>query len=271
MGCYNTSCAITNLPIKENDDVMAILMVQAQNPSGSMQVWYPTPIIVWAKYDGYGGVKEIVAPCDKMLGYFKDYLTEYANAAYSENSVSRQLEDVLNTKLTLKTNNTIEYLTGMAFITRSTLEPLLLNFKYSNKEYSEICDEFFAEIRDGKFVDSGFGARHNEHSIIGNMSFDFKRVFIPSLINVFDFYSPYICVYKNQEDLKYYTFGERDQDLVDDVVVNMTSVWMVTKYLSQLNRQWGISTSSGQVFVSSPFDFLMKLMNDRINELKDED
>lgn len=52
-------------------------MVQAQNPSGSMQVWYPTPIIVWAKYDGYGGVKEIVAPCDKMLAYFKDYLNEY--------------------------------------------------------------------------------------------------------------------------------------------------------------------------------------------------
>lgn len=272
------ACAITNLPIKQNDEVFAILMFQSQTSDGSSTIWYATPIIFKAKYDGYGGVTDIHESYERMIPFFKEYLENHTTTARfsGEGDLTEQFVEVINKRHLLnngyhRANNT-KYNSAMAFISGSVLENFCMEYRYCNMTYPEICQQFFDLIQHGtSIVDKGFGAQCRTNGVIGNMYYDICRESVPDMGNLFSFYGQFICTYKNKEDLKYYTFKEKEPELVYNSVVNMTTTWLVQRYLRTLNRGLCASKSSGQVFDKKPFDFFDSLVQNRINELLEED
>lgn len=109
MGCYTMACAITNLPIKENDEVFAILMFQSQTSDGSSTIWYATPIMFKAKYDGYGGVTDVHESYERLMPFFKEYLeTRTTTARFSgEGKLSEQFSEVISRRHLLNNGFTI--------------------------------------------------------------------------------------------------------------------------------------------------------------------
>lgn len=60
MGCWNQTCALTNLPILNGDDVYTFILIQTPNARTSLchptAFWEPMPLFFEGKYNDYGSV-----------------------------------------------------------------------------------------------------------------------------------------------------------------------------------------------------------------------
>lgn len=117
MGCWNGTCAITNLPIIEGDDV-AVLFIKnidlahrasvpedsgIMGPSGGPYVyptdeWTPVTLPFFSKYDDYGGVytepeQMVIDPWNQEIieKFFADKIVEYdlGDNQYHDVAISR--------------------------------------------------------------------------------------------------------------------------------------------------------------------------------------
>lgn len=68
MGCWNHTCAISNLPVMHHDEVYVILLVAerdddpCKNNCYPTAYWRPYPAYFTGKYDDYGAVEECTGP-----------------------------------------------------------------------------------------------------------------------------------------------------------------------------------------------------------------
>ena len=73
MGCWNSTCALSNLPIIEGENVKAVILFEGWNPkfkSGSCNaddILCPAFLPLTGKYDDYGGVEDIVEDLNYSL------------------------------------------------------------------------------------------------------------------------------------------------------------------------------------------------------------
>lgn len=62
MGCWNGTCAITNVPVTHGEDVVVMLLVQQPREIESLcyptAFWRPYPFYFYGKYNDYGGVEK---------------------------------------------------------------------------------------------------------------------------------------------------------------------------------------------------------------------
>ncbi len=82
MGCWNQTCAITNLPIMDGDDVYVLVLQKGMEESPSLcyptAYWTPGIFFFEGKYDDYGGVKDYHGPLmDYVVDGIRDILFEF--------------------------------------------------------------------------------------------------------------------------------------------------------------------------------------------------
>lgn len=63
MGCFNTICAISNMPIKHGDDVVFLILAESKEYIRAVGLhptdfWVPHLVPVYAKYDDYGSIED---------------------------------------------------------------------------------------------------------------------------------------------------------------------------------------------------------------------
>lgn len=82
MGCWNHTCALTNLPVMGGDDVYVFILEEhpfnrTHNYCYPTNFWCPLPIYFEGKYDDYGGVEECHGPLmDTLIDAIRENLIE---------------------------------------------------------------------------------------------------------------------------------------------------------------------------------------------------
>ena len=80
MGCWNHTCAITNLPVMYNDPVYVILLLKQEDDDSlcyPTAFWRPLPFYFEGKYNDYGAVEKCHGPMlDDIIQAFKNCLHE---------------------------------------------------------------------------------------------------------------------------------------------------------------------------------------------------
>lgn len=80
MGCWNHTCALSNLPVMYRDEVYVFLLLKNElrdNLVHPSSFWLPFPLFFEGKYNDYGAVEDCHGPMlDTIVGIFKKYLFE---------------------------------------------------------------------------------------------------------------------------------------------------------------------------------------------------
>jgi hypothetical protein len=97
VGCWNGTCALTNLPILHGDDVLLILIQQGkhwdpnqptESPCYNTTFWEPVGLPITAKYNDYGWIEDVVpSPMTDLL------LAEINNRAVAREIGKNQYHD----------------------------------------------------------------------------------------------------------------------------------------------------------------------------------
>lgn len=82
MGCWNQTCAITNLPIMDSDEVYVLVLQKGREESPSLcyptAYWTPGIFFFEGKYNDYGGAKDCHGPLmDYVVDGIRDILFEF--------------------------------------------------------------------------------------------------------------------------------------------------------------------------------------------------
>lgn len=79
MGCWNHTCFLSNLSVGAGTDVALMTLIQTEPSMGSCQPtehYYPAPVMIYGKYDDYGGMEECHgSEIDYLLKEFVDNQT----------------------------------------------------------------------------------------------------------------------------------------------------------------------------------------------------
>ena len=91
MGCWRATCGLSNLPIKENDEVVAFLLKETSlgNLRGGQfcsinDLFMPISAPIIGKYDGYGCLKNINEK-------YKDLILEQVRSFFKEEALDDKL------------------------------------------------------------------------------------------------------------------------------------------------------------------------------------
>lgn len=100
MGCWNQTCAITNLPVTAGEDVVALFLVQQRyhrNNCYANCYWAPIPYFVYGKYDDYGSIEDYSSPTiECILQYIRDNIASKETKTDSVCDVPIKAEDVVD-------------------------------------------------------------------------------------------------------------------------------------------------------------------------------
>lgn len=100
MGCWNQTCAITNLPISAGEDVVGLFLVQQRyhhNNCHANCYWAPIPYLVYGKYDDYGSIEDYSSPTiGSIVQYFSDNIISDELKTDDHYKVPIRSEDVVD-------------------------------------------------------------------------------------------------------------------------------------------------------------------------------
>lgn len=129
MGCWRATCGLSNLPIEENDKVVAFLL--KEKSLGDLRggqfcnindLFTPISAPIFGRYDGYGCIKDIESE-------YSDLILEQIRSFFGD--------DALDDKLSIKSDSSLN-------INTASLEDIIYEFErgnviqYANKEIMEL-------------------------------------------------------------------------------------------------------------------------------------
>lgn len=99
MGCWNHTCAISNLPVFYQDEVYVMLLMKQEKTDNNCYphtYWKPLPFFFQGKYNDYGGVEECYGPMlEPLMKMLKTRILEMEEGEnkYHDIPVKRELFD----------------------------------------------------------------------------------------------------------------------------------------------------------------------------------
>lgn len=130
MGCWRATCGLSNLPIKENDKVVAFLL--KEKSLGDLRggqfcnvndLFTPISVPIFGRYDGYGCIKDIESK-------YSDLILEQVRSFFED--------DALDDKLSIKSDS------SSLNVNTASLEDIIYEFErgnvvqYANNEIIEL-------------------------------------------------------------------------------------------------------------------------------------
>lgn len=285
MGCWKATCGLSNLPINENDEVVAFLLkekslgdLRGGQFSDTNDLFIPISAPIFGRYDGYGCVKDIERKySDLILEQVKSFFKEDSldsklsikNDSSSINIDTASLEDII---YEFERGNVIEnasreiielynqsgefhrgyYFTGLILFHRDIFDKLI-----SLKSSSDLYQENYKLAENLEQIDINNESENEALEILLNQII-FKSRLPRSEIKYFDVY---VYWYKKAKEVrinKELLDFLRDGLLISNIMSSLNKPWMPQVLSSQLDDNYDV------------FKCLNNFISSKINNTNDD-
>lgn len=152
MGCWNQTCAVSNLPIMWDEDVVLLPLIATTSLDGCGMAYYPTDVYapfgmaIYGKYNDYGGLEEIKTHKvneDFLLGLDKyqrdkdDELTADDVVKAFNMSTFKDIESISKNLLAIKGKTKLEWNTLEELVEVLTYDGFLIDYKRGNESNND--------------------------------------------------------------------------------------------------------------------------------------
>lgn len=147
MGCWNGTCMVSNLPIRDREDV-AIIPIRIKNIILEHSICYntticePLPILLYGKYDDYGCVYDITGDIEE----FNEYMSKVVSKDTLDSHIDSTI-DLAENNLKLIERGHVENI-AFVMIHKELFEKLTDRYYYvdDNAEIKNIILEIYSKM-----------------------------------------------------------------------------------------------------------------------------
>lgn len=170
MGCWNQTCAITNLPIMDSDEVYVLVLQKGIEESPSLcyptAYWTPGIFFFEGKYNDYGGAKDCHGPLmDYVVDGIRDILFEFevGDNEYHDIAVKKEGFDV---EMLFEANHEDRLYVNKCRILQFDQDRAKLRTVFVRKNVLDgLLTSYTKELYDGRtgdYITYGFNELHSE-------------------------------------------------------------------------------------------------------------
>lgn len=300
MGCWNVTCGLTNLPIRNNDEIVQIIVkgngkISAIHSHYANDYFSPVGLPLYGTYNDYGAIEQVeeyTSPvlASFMLGFIKDYIVEQEQGENKYHDIEVKKEGLDFEKVSAAMHKNRLIIKDRQFILNEEspvgfdykeVETLMMPMFFHRKAYDAFMKGKFdswgikerqdlVDIMDAKikmFQNNGKNI-HESMTEVQRMTFNYMRVDTLKAMALSEVERD--NYFKNLKE-SLFVAGDKIIEPHEDLYNAMIDVIWMDHCLQALRKIWLPNTYSGsQSQEYEYYKLLTKITNDIIKDVEDE-